>query len=242
MTHPTATALRRPMLLLVLAAAMMAAAVAPARAQQAPAISPDSAAVALGTVFGATIGGIVDEIEQGGIALDRRKVVETVADVAAGRSGAMSLERAQLLVNEMLAGLKPLAGVDSFDAASQLRFLDEAAARDGAVRTPSGLVFEVITEGEGAMPGPADRVRVFYVGRLSDDTIFDATDDPVIFPVDNLTPGLAEGLQMMRPGGKYRVTMPQELAYGENGIPGVIPGRAALQFVVELVEVLPPDK
>ncbi|MDE6269561.1 MAG: FKBP-type peptidyl-prolyl cis-trans isomerase [Muribaculaceae bacterium] len=224
----------------VCAAALLIAAACPVRvsAQDAATVPPDSVSVALGTVLGNTIGGIVDEFQAGGATLDRRKVAETALNVALGSYEVMDLMRAQTIVNGILAGMQPIAGVDSFDTASQVYFLNEAAARDGAVRTPSGVVFEVITEGEGPMPQAGSSVRVFYVGRLSDDTIFDATDDPVVFPLDNLTPGLAEGIRMMRPGGKYRVTIPAEQAYGEYGIPGVIPGRAALQFVVELIEVI----
>ena len=92
------------------------------------------------------------------------------------------------------------------------------------------------------MPRRDDSVSVFYVGRLSDGTVFDATDDPVVFPLPDLTPGLAEGITMMRPGGKYRVTIPASQAYGEEGIPGIIPGRAALQFIVELIEVVKQQK
>ena len=99
------------------------------------------------------------------------------------------------------------------------------------------MVLEVITEGEGAMPAMTDTASVFYVGRLSDGTVFDATDDAVDFRVGDLTPGLAEAITMMRPGGKYRVTIPSSQAYGEEGIPGIIPGRAALQFIVELIAV-----
>lgn len=206
------------------------------------ATAPDSVSVAVGTVLGATIGRIVDEFEQGGVALDRETVAQMAAKAINGRYTGISLERAQLMVNGILDTMKPMAGVDSFDTASQVRFLDEAAAREGAVRTPSGVVLEVITEGEGAMPGPTDNVRVFYVGRLSDGTVFDATDDPVVFPLAELTPGLAEGIAMMRPGGKYRVTIPASGAYGEEGIPGIIPGRAALQFIVELIGVEPGQK
>lgn len=201
-------------------------------------VPADSVSLALGTVLGNTIGGIIDEFEHAGTVVDRGIVAETALKVASGSYETMDLMRAQTIVNGILSAMAPIAGVDSFDTASQEHFLNEAAAREGAVRTPSGVVFEVITEGEGPMPAEGSSVRIFYVGRLSDDTIFDATDDPVVFPLDNLTPGLAEGLRMMRPGGKYRVTIPAGQAYGEYGIPGVIPGRAALQFVVELIDVI----
>lgn len=224
---------------LLAALTVAVAAVVPGAAQTpAPAAgATDSLSVALGTVLGTSIAEIVDAFEGGGIAVDRGVVAESAVRVATGRPGAMDVDRARALVNDMLAQLKPIAGVDSFDTASQTAFLNEAAAREGAVRTPSGVVLEVITEGEGAMPGENDSVSLFYVGRLSDGTIFDATDDPVVFPLPDLVPGLREGLMLMRPGGKYRLTIPPELAYGEGGIPGAIPGRAALQFVVELLGV-----
>ena len=212
------------------------------RAQTPVAAVTDTTSTAVGTMLGATIGRIVSDFESAGVLLDRSTVAKAAERAIGGSYTGLTLEQAQDIVNGILAGIKPLAGVDSFDTASQVRFLDEAAARDGAVRTPTGVVLEVITEGEGPMPAAGDRVRVSYVGRLSDDTIFDATDDPVVFPVDELTPGLSEALKLMRPGGKYRVTIPSGLAYGEEGIPGVIPGRAALQFNVELLGIMPAEK
>lgn len=237
----------RVMQRIALAAAVFAAALGAYGRPAAPAAvaaigATDTVSVAVGTVLGATIGRIVGEFEQGGVTLDRALVSQVAAKAIGGSYTGLSLEQAQLIVNGILEQMQPMAGVDSFDTASQVRFLDEAAARPGAVRTPSGVVLEVITEGEGAMPRRDDSVSVFYVGRLSDGTVFDATDDPVVFPLPDLTPGLAEGITMMRPGGKYRVTIPASQAYGEEGIPGIIPGRAALQFIVELIEVVKQQK
>ncbi len=208
-----------------------------AAAQATPA---DSASMAIGTVLGATMGRIVGEFEQGGVALDRDIVAQAAMQAINGRHTGLSLDRAQSIVDHIMATMqKSVAVVDSFDTASQERFLAEAAAKPGTVRTPSGVVLEVLTEGEGAMPDADDSVRISYVGFLSDGSIFDATDDPVIFPLAELTPGLAEGLAMMRPGGRYRVTIPSAMAYGEQGIPGIIPGRAALQFRVEMIGIVP---
>lgn len=207
---------------------------APAPAAQAP----DSVSVAVGTVLGGTIGRIVGEFEQGGVALDRSTVAATAERAIRGLNTGISLEQAQEIVNGILAGMKPMEGVDSFDTASQQQWLAEAAARPGAVTTADGVVIETLNAATGPMPGVADKVKVFYVGRLSDDTIFDATDDPVVFPVAELTPGLSEALTLMNTGGRYRVTIPSGLAYGEEGIPGIIPGRAALQFIIELIEIV----
>lgn len=218
-------------------AAVVVALAAPARAALAGAV--DSTSVAVGTMLGHTIGSIVDEFEHGGVPLDRAAVAEAAARAIRGERTGIDAVRAQEMVNALLERVQSVNVTDSFDTASQQRFLDEAAAREGAVRTPSGVVLEVIVEGEGPMPGPDDTVKLSYVGRLSDDTVFDATDDPVLFPISQLTPGLAEGLMLMRPGGRYRLTIPASGAYGEQGIPGVIPGRAALRFNIELLSVEP---
>ena len=73
--------------------------------------------------------------------------------------------------------------------------------------TPSGLVFEVITEGEGRFSGAADKVNIEY--RPSEQQgVFDKTEEPVSFDLVRLVPGFREGLQMMRPGGEYRIVLP----------------------------------
>ena len=105
-------------------------------------------------------------------------------------------------------------------------------------RTPTGLLFEVITEGEGASPTESDQVRVTYTGRLSDGTVFDSTEKPVQFPVGNLVAGFSEGLKMMKPGGDYRIIIPPQLGYGEKGAAGVIPPGAVLDFTIHLNDIV----
>ena len=132
------------------------------------------------------------------------------------------------------------AYVDSvFSSAAQQAFVDKAAAAEGAVRTPSGLVFQVIVEGEGVTPVSGDDAVLNYVGSFSDGSVFDRTDEPVTFDVDRLVPGFSEGLKMMRTGGKYRIVIPASLGYGERGVPGDIPPNAALDFTIELLQVVP---
>lgn len=122
---------------------------------------------------------------------------------------------------------------------SQQAFLDAQAAREGVQRLPSGLLFEVITEGEGEHPGIDDRVRLLYTGSLADGTVFDRTERPVDFPLRGLVPGFSEGLQLMKPGGTYRLFIPPALGYGEEGAAGAIPPNAAIDFQVQLLEILP---
>lgn len=130
--------------------------------------------------------------------------------------------------------------VQPLSEASQSEFLDTKKRQEAVTVTPSGLLFEVITEGEGPHPAATDRVRLTYTGSLADGTVFDKTDDkPVTFPVANLVPGFSEGLQLMKPGGTYRLFIPPQLGYGDAGAGGgVIPPNAALQFDVTLLEIV----
>lgn len=108
------------------------------------------------------------------------------------------------------------------------------------IRTDSGLQYEVLEEGEGDNPGPKSVVEVHYEGRLEDGTLFDSSyvrEESATFPLNAVIKGWTEGLQLMKPGAKYRFTIPSELAYGEKGAGSSIPGGATLIFEVELIGV-----
>ena len=121
-----------------------------------------------------------------------------------------------------------------------MSYLAENAEKDGVTVTDSGLQYEVLREGDGASPGPTDTVEVHYEGTLTDGKKFDSSYDrgqTIEFPLNGVIPGWTEGLQLMKEGAKYRFVIPSELAYGERGAGGVIPGGATLVFVVELLAV-----
>lgn len=121
-------------------------------------------------------------------------------------------------------------------------YLAANKARQGVITTQSGLQYEVLKEGQGPNPLPTDTVAVHYKGRLTDGTVFDATDpsgQPAIFRLDQVIPGWTEGLQLMKPGAEYRFTVPPELGYGEAGAGGVIPPNAVLIFDVKLIAIAP---
>lgn len=124
---------------------------------------------------------------------------------------------------------------------SQQQFLDEQRRRPGVEAMPSGLLFEILTEGEGIHPTDSDMVKVIYTGRLSDGSVFDSSDRPVQFPVDKLVPGFTEGLKLMKTGGKYRIFIPPALGYGDKGAAGVIPPGAVLDFTVSLLDIVPQN-
>jgi FKBP-type peptidyl-prolyl cis-trans isomerase len=121
-----------------------------------------------------------------------------------------------------------------------LAFLDDASLEEGAVQTDSGLVYLEVTAGEGDSPAATDKVKVHYEGRLLDGTVFDSSykrGAPLEFPLNGVIKGWTEGLQLMKPGGKAKLTIPSDLAYGDAGT-GPIPGKAVLVFDVELLAVL----
>lgn len=195
---------------------------------------------AMGTVLGYALNRSVDQIEQMGIKVERQQVINTVLQVLDGKQTGFSLNEADALIAQYVDSVRAEAN-KPLSEESQTAFLAEAAAQPGAITLPSGLVFNIITEGEGAMPGDDDSVRLLYTGSLSSGEVFDSTEEPVTFTVQNLVEGFTEGLKMMKPGGIYEITFPASLGYGPNGIPGAIPGNAALKFRINLLEVLPQE-
>ncbi|MAP93707.1 MAG: peptidylprolyl isomerase [Ponticaulis sp.] len=121
-----------------------------------------------------------------------------------------------------------------------LDYLDENAKKDGVTTTASGLQYRVITEGTGYKPGPTDKVKVHYAGKLVNGKEFDSSykrGQPIEFPLNAVIPGWSEGVQLMQEGAKYEFVIPSQLGYGAHGAGGVIPGNATLIFEVELLSV-----
>lgn len=170
-----------------------------------------------------------------GLHVDRTALAAAMSAALRGEPTGFTPRQASDYIDRQVAPGEAAA----FAPEAQEAFLASAAARPGAVKTPSGLVFEVLTEGEGPMPAPGSSVKVNYTGRLSDGTVFDTTEGetPIELKVDRVVAGMSEGLRLMRPGGIYRLTLPAALGYGDEGIRGVIPGGAALEFTVELLNV-----
>jgi FKBP-type peptidyl-prolyl cis-trans isomerase FkpA len=119
--------------------------------------------------------------------------------------------------------------------------LETAAKESGAEKTASGLVFKQTRPGTGTQPGPGDRVKVHYEGRLVDGEVFDSSKkrgEPIVIGLDGVIQCWKEGVGRMKVGEQAKLTCPSDISYGPRGQPPVIPGNAVLTFDVELMDVI----
>ena len=175
--------------------------------------------------------------------INAQDFADGVAAVFDGLAPRMSFEEAKSEVQNFFMELqkkqeeeaKKMADVN---AKAGEEFLLENGKRAEVKTTPSGLQYEVLKEGEGAMPEAKDTVSVHYTGKLIDGTVFDSSEErgvPATFGVTQVIPGWVEALQMMKEGAQWRLYIPSALAYGPQGQPGVIPARAALLFAIAFI-------
>ncbi len=157
------------------------------------------------------------------------------ADVKISAEDADALLRATM---EKIQAKKAEAEFSENRAAGEA-FLAENAKREGVVTTESGLQYEIITEGKGEKPAATDKVTVHYRGTLLDGTEFDSSygrEKPAEFGVNQVIKGWTEALQLMPVGSKWKIYIPQELAYGSQNT-GRIKPFSALIFEVELLGI-----
>lgn len=119
-------------------------------------------------------------------------------------------------------------------------FLAKNASKEGITTLPSGLQYEVLTEGNGNTPKITDTVSVIYEGYLLNKEVFDSTKDtgPQKMKVLQTIKGWQEALQLMPEGSRWKVYIPHDLAYAEMGAPPVIQPNSTLVFIIELLNIL----
>lgn len=193
----------------------------------------DSASVATATVLATMMKDQIESFRSRGIDINDALFMDAFARQFAGQSTGMTVQEADAYMTARFRALEG-ASAHGVDAKAQQAFVDSMSVAEGVVVTPSGLIFQVISEGEGASPTDSDVAMVEYTGRLSDGTVFDGSRGEVVeFPVNALIPGFTEGLKMMKPGGEYRLVIPPSLGYGSRSA-GPIPADAVLDFSVKL--------
>lgn len=176
--------------------------------------------------------------------LDSEAFVRGVRDQLTAQDALVDDAEAERVLTAMMEARQAAAANEALENLEQgLTFLQENAEREGVVTLESGLQYEVLEEGEGPKPAATDTVTTHYEGRLIDGEVFDSSYDrgePASFPLNRVIAGWTEGLQLMSPGAKYRLYVPSELAYGDQGA-GTIPPNSTLIFDVELLDVATPQ-
>jgi FKBP-type peptidyl-prolyl cis-trans isomerase len=219
--------------------AVLIAAVLPLAGCKKPTTMKEKVGYAVGQDIGRNLAGIKDEIDLG--CLKRG-----LDDFFAGRPSELSPDEIQQVMQDFQASIMAKkGGASPMDAAKNLQegkdFLAKNAKAPGVKVTASGLQYQVLKAGTGANPKATDTVKVHYRGMLLNGKEFDSSykrNEPATFPVKGVIPGWTEALQLMKAGGKYKLVIPSNLAYGERGAGGDIGPNSTLIFEVELLQIV----
>lgn len=171
--------------------------------------------------------------------IEVKDFAQAITDVLNGNETAISHQEARDIVNQYFQEME--AKINAANIEQGRRFLEENQKKAGVVTLPSGLQYEIITEGKGKKAAATDRVKCHYEGTLIDGTLFDSSikrGEPATFGVNQVIPGWVEALQLMPEGSKWRLYIPSDLGYGAHGAGEMIPPHSTLIFEVELLEVL----
>ena len=177
--------------------------------------------------------------------VNKEVIIQCVTDLLNGAQPQLEEKEYHQIMQDFQKQLQTIAAeqkkkTGEANAEISRKFLEENAKKEGVKVTNSGLQYIVLEEGNGENPKATDTVKVHYEGTLINGQIFDSSikrGEPVEFPLNHVIPGWTEGLQLMRPGAKYRFFIPSDLAYGEHGAGDMIAPNSALIFDVELIEV-----
>ncbi|MEZ2578161.1 MULTISPECIES: FKBP-type peptidyl-prolyl cis-trans isomerase [Buttiauxella] len=224
------------------------AATAPAASNAAFKNDDQKSAYALGASLGRYMENSLKEQEKLGITLDKNQLIAGVQDAFADKSKLSDQEIEQTL-QAFEARVKSSAQAkmekDAKENADKGKAFRDTFAKEKGVKTSStGLMYKIDKAGTGEAPKDSDTVVVNYKGTLIDGKEFDNSytrGEPLSFRLDGVIPGWTEGLKNLKKGGKIKLVIPPELAYGKTGVPG-IPANSTLVFDVELLDIKPAAK
>lgn len=152
---------------------------------------------------------------------------------------AMSIEEAKATINEYFVEVQNKAIHLNKEAGEE--FLKINGHKSGVTTLPSGLQYEILTEGQGDKPKLTDTVRCHYHGTLINGVVFDSSmerGEPAEFPLQGVIKGWTEILQLMPVGSKWKVTIPSDLAYGDRGAGQHIQPGSTLIFIIDLLDIV----
>ena len=217
---------------------------APAFAQNPPALkdSKDKVSYSIGLDIGTTF-------KKQKMEINSDALVAGLKDGMSGAKPALNPDEVRQVMMEFSKDMREKTAAATKEAAEKNskeseKFLAENKAKPGVKTTASGLQYKVEKEGSGTPPKETDTVVVNYRGTLIDGTEFDSSykrGEPATFPVNRVIKGWTEALQLMKPGAKYQLVIPPDLAYGPGGTGGDIGPNATLIFEVELISAKPGE-
>lgn len=183
---------------------------------------------------------IGSNLKQQNIDFDADAMLAALKDASQGKNQLTKEEMQQAMMKLQEGAMKKQQEVAEANKKLAQEFLDKNKTQPGVKVTASGLQYIVEKEGTGKTPTPEDTVKCHYKGTLTNGEQFDSSYDrgqPAEFPVKGVIPGWTEALQLMKVGGKMKLFIPPELAYGASGRPG-IPPNSVLVFEVELLDIV----
>ncbi len=179
------------------------------------------------------------------VTINEKVFIQGLEDGLKGNKPLLTAEQQQAVIakfqKEMMAKMQAQAKADAAkNEAEGAKYLKKVAKQKGVKKTADGLYYQVVTQGTGPKPTATDTVTVNYEGKLIDGKVFDSSyqrGKPVNFQVNQVIPGWTEALKLMPVGSTYMLYIPGKLAYGAQGIPGVIGPNSVLTFKVELLSI-----
>jgi len=178
-------------------------------------------------------------IQSGVKNIDSLQFLSGLQDTFSKNKPKISMDKANQILQEFMLAQNNEEALKNLEEG--MMFLADNINNEGVIETETGLQYKIIREGYGDIPTIDDEVKCHYHGTLLNGSVFDSSMErrqPSIFPVSGVISGWVEALQLMPVGAKWRLFIPSDLAYGEEGSGGLIGPNATLIFDIELLEIV----